>query len=169
VWLLVLTGLGLVTEALRLVWLARFPACPDFLLGMVVLAALTRRPPAGAVAGLVLGALRDFVYGGGLGVEAASLTLIGWSVGSVGKAIYREAAVTQALMMVLGGVAHGVMTYAAATRGDFSGVGLYVLRAALPSAILTAGVVTVAFHFVPQSRSRRLSEREKKLLLEQQQ
>ena len=58
--------------------------------------------------------------------------------------------------------------YLAATRGDFSGLGLYVLRAALPSAILTAGLVTVAFHFVPQSRPRRLSEREKKLLLEQQ-
>ena len=167
-WLLILTGLGLAGEAVRLTWLARFPACPDFLLGMVVLAALTRRPPAGAMAGFVLGALRDFLYGGALGVETAALTVVGWGVSSLGKAIYREAAMTQATMMVLGGLTRGVIVYLASTRGDFTGLGLYILRAALPSAILTAGLVTVAFHFVPQSRPRRLSEREKKLLLEQQ-
>ena len=71
-------------------------------------------------------------------------------------------------MMLVGGTARGGIVFLIATAGDVDGLGMYVLRAALPSAILTAVVVTVAYHFVPQSRPRRLSEREKKLLLEQQ-
>ena len=71
------------------------------LLGMAVVSALQFKPPAGAGIAFLLGAYRDWLYGGPLGVETFMFTVAGWSVGSVGKSIYREATLTRAVMLFL--------------------------------------------------------------------
>jgi len=155
------------SESLRLAWLARFPAAPDFLLGIVVLVALSRRPPAGAAVGLALGFFRDVLYGGFFGVEGLSLTLVGWGVGSLGKAIYREAAVTQAVVILGAGLLRGALVYLLRTEADFAGLPGYVSVSAAPSAATTAILVPLIYHFIPRGKPRPLSAHEKRKLLQQ--
>lgn len=167
-WWWVFFGAAFLLEPFRLAVLSRLPAHPDFLLGMVVLAALKRRPPGGAAAGLALGLFRDIIYRNPLGLEAVPLTLIGWGVGSLGRSIYREAMLTQVMMMLGGGLLHGILVYLLMTGGDPAGLPGYVLRIALPGAALTALVVPFAFHFLARPRRRAARSHEKKIRSERQ-
>jgi rod shape-determining protein MreD len=159
--------LALVLEAFRLAVFSRLPVVPDFTLGIVVLVALTRRPPAGAAAGLALGAMRDIIYGGPVGVEALALTGVGGAVGSLGKAIYREAAITHALMIFSAAVGRGLFVYLVVVRLETVGWFEYLWRTTVPSALATAVLVPLVYHFLPRRRRRRLRTHEKKVLLQQ--
>jgi rod shape-determining protein MreD len=138
-------GLALVLEALRLVLLARVPAHPDLLLGVVVIVALSRPAPAGAVAGFFLGLLRDVLYGVPLGTEALPLSLIGWGAGSLGRTVYRESPVTQAVVLFVASVLKGVLVYVLLRGGDQSGIFLYTVRISMPAAVQTAVVVPIGY------------------------
>jgi rod shape-determining protein MreD len=138
--------LAVILEALRLAWFTRFPLYPDFLLGLTVIIALTRRPPAGAAAGLFLGLFRDFLYGPPLGTEAIPFALVGWMVGSMGRTLYRDSALTQGLAMIAGGLGRGIIVYLLMTEGDLPGMGGHLLREVAPASLVTAIVVPIIYH-----------------------
>lgn len=141
---LLVLALALVLEAVRLSLFARFPAHPDFLLGLVVLIALARRPPAGAAAGFVLGVLRDLIYGNAIGVEALPLSLVGWLAGSFSRSVYRESPLTQATFLFVAGLAKSAISLLLLGRGELAAFPRYMLFIAFPSALLTALAVPLA-------------------------
>lgn len=159
------TLLALVLESLRLALFGRFPVQPDLLLGMTVIVALARRPPAGAAAGFLLGGFRDLVYGGSIGVECLVLTLVGWGVGSLGRSVYRESGITQGLVLFIAGLGKGILVYLLLRGGDVSGVPAYGLRIALPSSILTAVTVPLLLFILERVIHRRLKFHERKILV----
>jgi rod shape-determining protein MreD len=151
---LLLLAVGL--ESLRIALFSRFPAAPDFLLGIVVLVALVRHSPVGAVAGFLLGALRDLLYGYPLGVEALPLSLVGWVVGSSGRSLYREALLTQAVVLLLAGLGKSLLGYWILSRGELAGSWIYLLRVGLPSSLVTALVIPPLFEHGAKPLARRL-------------
>ncbi len=159
----VLLGLGL--EALRLSLFARFPAQPDFLLGITVVVALARRPPAGAAAGFLLGAMRDVIYGNPIGAAALPMTLVGWAVGSLGRSVYRESGVTQGLVLMVAGLGKGFLVYLFLRGGELAGVPSYLLRVTLPTAVLTAFAVPLVLLGVDRYFHKRLKFHERKVLV----
>jgi rod shape-determining protein MreD len=148
-------GLALLLEAVRLVFFGRLPIQPDFLLGMVVVLALLKRPPTGAVAGFGLGVLRDLLYGSPIGIEALPLTLIGWGAGSLGRTMYRESPLTQGVIILAAGLFRGALLYLVLRGGQADGLFAYVFRIALPSAAVTALLVPPAVAAVQAWRERR--------------
>lgn len=141
----ILAVIGLVLEALRLSLLARFPAHPDLLLGVVVLFALGRSSAVGAVTGFALGALRDLVYGQPLGVEAVPMAVIGWGVASLGNTVYREAFITRGVVLFVAALGKGLVNYLVSQGGSGSGVVFYLFLILIPSAALTAIVVPAGY------------------------
>jgi len=139
--LLKLALLALLLETIRLVWLARFPAHPDFLLGMAVVVGLASGPHVGAGTGLALGLFRDLVYGAPPGTEAFPLALIGWLVGFLGRSVYREAPITRGTVLFIAGVLKGGMVYLILRSGDVEGLLPFTLRITLPASLLTALLV----------------------------
>jgi rod shape-determining protein MreD len=133
--------LALASEAVRLAVFARLPIHPDFLLGIVVLAALARHSPAGAVIGFCLGLLRDIIYGLPVGTEALPLAVAGWLVGSLGRSVYREALLTQMVVIFLAGLGKGAFGYLLLRGGEVSGLFTYLLRISFLSSLETALVV----------------------------
>jgi rod shape-determining protein MreD len=167
--------LALVLEGLRIAWLARFPIQPDFLLGIVVLSALAYRPPQGAVVGLVLGLLRDLEYGNPVGFWALPLAVIGWGVGTLGRSVYREALITQMVMLFGSSLALGSVEFLFDRGGELEGFFLYLARVVLPSALITALAVSIIYkaardlyrdrHGWRRSTLRRLRSYERKILV----
>ena len=141
----VLFLLALVGETLGLALFARLPVHPDFLLGIVVLVALARRSPTGAVAGFCLGFFRDIVYGHPVGLEAFPLAVIGWVVGSLGRSVYREALMTQVVVLFVAGLGKGVFGYAFLRGGDLTGVFAYLIRISILSSLETAVLVPMLY------------------------
>ncbi len=162
---LVALALALALEGLRLALFGRFTIQPDFLLGMTVILALARRPPVGAVAGFLLGAFRDLVYGTPIGVSALSLALVGWAVGSLGRSVYRESGLTQGLAILVAGLGQGILVYLLLRGGDIDGLISYMARVTLPSSMLTAALVPAALHEVQRFSHRQLKFHERKILV----
>lgn len=149
--------LALLAEAVRYVFFGRIPIQPDLLLGIVVLASLRLPPPRGAVVGLVLGILRDLLVGTPVGHEGLPMALIGWSVGLLGRSVYREAFVTHVLMILGAGLVKPILTYVI-LRGDaLAGLPLYFLRIGIPSAVLTSFLVPLGEWSLLRPRSRRFA------------
>ena len=143
---LLLAAGALVLESVRLAWLARFPGAPDLLLGLAVLLALRRRPASAAATGFLLGALRDVLAGDPLGVETAVFTVAAWGASSLGRTIYRESAITQALMILGAVLFRGWIRYVSLSGEGAGDMVLYLLRVSLPSALLTAILLPWAAH-----------------------
>jgi rod shape-determining protein MreD len=164
-WVVVAFMLAVGLEGLRLALFARFPVHPDFLLGLVVIIALARRSPAGALMGFFLGAMRDIAYGHALGVEALPLSLVGWAVGSLGRSVYREAAMTQAVVLFLAAFGNGVLVYLILGDGEAAGLVSYMLRVGLPSSLLTAILVPLLINVVERVTHTRLRFHERKIFV----
>ena len=141
---LLVLALALVLEAVRLSLFARFPAHPDFLLGLVVLIALARKPPAGAAAGFLLGVLRDLIYGNVIGVEALPMSLVGWLAGSFSRSVYRESPLTQVLFLFVAGLVKSALSFLLLGGGEPGALPRYMLGIGFPSAALTALAVPLA-------------------------
>jgi rod shape-determining protein MreD len=141
---LLVLALALVLEAIRLSLFARFPAHPDFLLGLVVLIALARKPPAGAAAGFALGVLRDLIYGNVIGVEALPMSLVGWLAGSFSRSVYHDSPFTQATFLFLAGLAKSALSLVLLGGGELTAFPRYMLLIGFPSALLTALAVPLA-------------------------
>lgn len=138
--------LAVVLEALRLAWFARVPVHPDFLFGVVVLAALLRPSPTGAWVGLVLGLARDLIYGVAAGTNAFPLAVIGWGIGSLGRSVYREALLTQILVLFTAGLVKGGVGYLILGGGEVTGLFSYLMRIALPSSLETAILIPLVYN-----------------------
>lgn len=151
--------LAIVLEAFRRGPLGGLAVAPDPLLGLVVLTALSRRPPAGAAAGFSLGLLRDLLGRGPLGLETLLLTLVGGWAGSMSRSFYRDAGMTRALMLFTGGILHAGLRFAVLGEGGLPGLWGYGWRYALPTAVTTAAVVTLLVHLLQPDRLRRLRSR----------
>ena len=137
--------LAIVVESWRLAVPARIPIHPDFLLGIVVLGALTYRSPLGAVIGFGVGLIRDIIYGFPVGFAALPFTVVGWLVGSLGRSVYRESIVTQGLVILLAGLAKGSFDFMLLRGGELDGILVYLLRIRLLSSLETAIVVPILF------------------------
>lgn len=137
--------LAVIGESLGLAWFARIPVHPDFLLGIVVMVALARRSFAGALAGFCLGFFRDILYGHAAGLEAFPLAMIGWMVGSLGRSVYREALLTQFVVLFVAGLGKGVFTYVFQRGGELSGVFAYLIRVSTLSSLETALLVPLLY------------------------
>ena len=107
-----------VVELLGLALWGRLVFHPDLLLAMVVVRSLTRRPPEGAVAGLLAGLFRDGLYGQTLGVTALPFAAVGVVVGALGRTLYRESVVTQAVLIFLLGLRYGARGFLLASGGS---------------------------------------------------
>jgi rod shape-determining protein MreD len=140
--------LALLVEGVRLALLARYPVHPDFLLGIVVLAALSRTSPRGAFIGFGLGLLRDLLYGNPIGFDAFPLALIGWVVASVGRSVYRDSLLTHIVVLFVAGLAKGLIGYVLLRGGELSGIVLYFIRITLPQALATALLVPVLWRWL---------------------
>lgn len=140
--------LAVLLEALRLSWFARMPAHPDFLFGLVIMIALLRPSPAGAWVGLTLGLARDLIYGATAGTNAFPLAVIGWTVGSLGRSVYREALLTQMLVLFAAGLVKGGVGYLVLSGGEVEGLFSYLARIALPSSLETAILVPLVYNLV---------------------
>jgi rod shape-determining protein MreD len=137
--------LAIVGEAWRLAVPARIPIHPDFLLGIVVLGALTYRSPSGAVIGFGVGLIRDIVYGSAVGFAALPFTVVGWLVGSLGRSVYRESIVTQGVVIFLAGMAKGGFDYMLLRGGELDGILVYLLRICLLSSLESAIVIPIFY------------------------
>jgi rod shape-determining protein MreD len=157
--LLLLAGGALLLESLRVAWLARIPGAPDLLLGAAVLLALRRRPASAAATGFLLGALRDLLAGEPLGVETAAFTVAAWAASSLGRTIYRESVVTQAVMILGAVLLRGWIRYIALSADDATGLFLYLVRVSLPSAVITALLLPWLAHRLARLRPRRRRRR----------
>ncbi len=147
--------LALLAEPARYVFFGRLPVQPDLVLGIVVVASLRLPPPRGAWAGLMLGVLRDLIQGTPVGSEALPLALVGWGVGILGRSVYREAFVTHVLVTLGAGLVKSVLSYCILRGGELGGLPVYLLRAALPSAALTALLVPLGDRSLLGARRRR--------------
>jgi rod shape-determining protein MreD len=143
-----LFALALVAEAFRVSLLARLPVHPDLLLGIVVLAALDRRPPAAAFTGFCLGIIRDLLYGHPVGYEAVPLALVGWMVGSLGRSVYRESLATHIVVLFGAGVARSLAGFLVLRGGELGGLAPYLFRVTLPDAAATALLVPVLWRWL---------------------
>lgn len=143
-----LFGLSLVAEAFRVSLLARLPFHPDLLLGIVVLAALSRRPPSAAFTGFCLGLIRDLLYGRPVGYEAVPLALIGWTVGSLGRSVYRDSLATHVVVLFGAAVAKSLAGFLVLRGGELGGIAPYLLRVALPDAAATALLVPILWRWM---------------------
>ena len=141
----VLLLLAIVGESWRLAVPARIPIHPDFLLGIVVLGALTYRSPTGAVIGFGVGLIRDIVYGFPVGFAALPFTVVGWVAGTLGRSVYREAIFTQGVVIFLAGMAKGCFDYMLLRGGELDGILVYLLRICLLSSLETAIVVPLFY------------------------
>jgi rod shape-determining protein MreD len=151
--------LTLVLEALRIAVFSRLPALdPDVILGAVVLVAILRSGPMGAWMGLCLGLTRDLFYGWSPGTEALPLAVVGWAVGSLGKTVYREAVLTQVVIVFLAGLGKGIFGYLMLRGGETAGLFPYLFRILFPSAVWTAILVPVIFNVLKDQLDRRLWE-----------
>ncbi len=164
-WVVVTLILALLLEGLRLALFARFPVHPDFLLGLVVIIALARRSPTGALMGFILGAMRDLIYGQALGVETLSLALVGWVVGSLGRSVYREAALTQAVVLFLAATGKSILVYLFLGDGEAAGLLSYMVWVGLPSALLTAILVPAIITVIEHLTHTRLRFHERKIFV----
>lgn len=146
--LAVLFALSLLAEAFRISLLARLPVHPDLLLGIVVLAALERRPTSAAFTGFCLGMVRDLMYGRPIGYEAVPMALIGWMVGSLGRSVYRDALATHIVVLFGASVAKSLAGFLVLRGGELSGLVPYLLRITLPDAVATALLVPVLWRWM---------------------
>jgi rod shape-determining protein MreD len=151
---ILLLAVALVFEALRLAWLARMPVAPDLLLGLTILLALRRRPPAAAGVGFLLGSLRDFIQGDPMSVETAAFTLSAWGASSLGRTIYRDSIITQGLMILGAGLVRGWLRYVTLSGEGTGGMFPYLVRVSFPSALATAILLPWAGHYLQRLGNR---------------
>jgi rod shape-determining protein MreD len=143
-----LFALSLLAEAFRVSLLARLPFHPDLLLGIVVLAALNRRPPSAAFTGFCLGLVRDLLYGRPIGYEAVPLAAVGWVVGSLGRSVYRDSLATHVVVLFGAAVAKSLVGFLVLRGGELGGIASYLLRITLPDAVATALLVPVLWRWI---------------------
>ena len=157
------SALALAVEALRVALLARVPGHPDAALGMVALLALLRPVPVGAVVGFLIGVVRDLLYGQMIGLEAVPFTLVGWLAGSLRRTVYRESFMTQALVVFGGVIVRGIVIYILDGKGGPGGLAAYLVQVTLVSALGTALIVPLAWHFLRPWFARRENDEIKKI------
>lgn len=152
-------------ETFQLALLGRFPVHPDLLLGLVVMLALARRSPTGPAMGFVFGLMRDIVYGNPLGIETLAMTLVGWAVGSLGRSVYREAAITQGVVLFVAALGRGALVFLLLGKGELAGLAAYLLRISFPAALLTALTVPALVLGLERATRTRLRFDERKILV----
>jgi len=74
------------------------------------------------------------------------MAVIGWAIGSLGRSVYREALLTQMLVLFLAGMVKGGVGYLVLGVGEVSGIFSYLVRIALPSSLETAVLVPLAYN-----------------------
>src|SRR5262245_3100226 len=80
-------------------WLTIRGARPDLVLAVVAYAALTRRGRWGTITGVCAGLLVDVLSPSSFGAHAAGGAAVGWALGNVWRAVYRDRWESQVLCL----------------------------------------------------------------------
>lgn len=104
----------------------------------VVYYSMVHGATAGTLYGAGLGFLVDLGVLSAPGLNMLSYAVVGFLVGSVLDALYKDNGWTQAGALFAGALVHSALTFLLVTRLDFQGLPFYLLRHGLVTGFLTA-------------------------------
>lgn len=136
-------------------YLAIGPVRPDLILGSIAYIALRRGPLHGTIVGFLVGLFQDLSFGGGLGLNSLSKSVIGFAAGRVSSGLYKERYWTQVVVLACSVVAHDLIYFAVLYPGNIRELALSILRVSLGSAVYTAVVCSGYDYLMQRVFSRR--------------
>lgn len=119
-------------------WLTVRGARPDFVLAVVAYAALTRRGRWGTITGVCAGLLVDILSPAPFGAHAAGGAAVGWVLGNLWRAVYRDRWESQVLSLVAAVLISDVVVLWVGGSGPDASVLRILLARSLPSGVYTA-------------------------------
>jgi rod shape-determining protein MreD len=130
---------------------------PNFILGFVVLNAMSCNSIRSSLTGFVLGLLYDFTAQGPLGIMALVLAALGYSVSSLNKELFANGWPIQALLLLIaaffGELLHAAFLSISGYDPDFLlSVGMRVVPGALYDAVFGLIVFPLTGHFVNRTK-----------------
>jgi len=137
--------------------LARFGGTPRLLLGVVVYFSLLKGGTAGTLFGLLLGLVADLTSLHTTGLNMLSFSICGFMVGQTWEHMYKDNALTQAMILFLVVLLHESILYMVVTKLDLGAYFPYLLRFAVPNGIATAIVFPLGLLAVERMFRREIS------------
>lgn len=131
----------------------------DALLLAVVVVAVRVRPGLGALAGFVLGLLRDAVAPDAFGAAALALSLVGYGVSRLKAGFFEDRLLATAALVAAARLVGDVVYVLAEGRLGGGALALRLLWWAPVGAVVTAAVGLLVLRLVPPSDGRRGSHR----------
>ncbi len=137
--------------------LAQFGGTPRILLGIVVYFSLVQGATQGILFGLFAGLLADLTSLHTTGLNMMSYSVVGFTVGHTWESMYKDNALTQAMVLFLAVLLHESLIYLVVTRLEIEAFPPYMLRFGIPNGLFTAILFPLLILWIERTFRREIS------------
>lgn len=129
---------------------------PDLLVAFVVYLGWMRGPVPGTVGGFCIGLYQDLDAPGPFGLNALSMSVVGFLVAKAGFRVHRSNIGVRFVFFLLSMLVHDLVYFAVDTAGDAGQLLRQIIFSTLPAALYTALCVLLLLRLVEQFSGRPL-------------